>query len=320
MLRQICVTILAMTIAGSALAEDKPAKVSLDWATYNPVGMVVKAKGWLEEDLGKDGIAVEWTKVAGGPQSIGLINAGKADFGTTASSAGLVGKIDGAQFKAIYIFSKAEWTAVVVPANSPIKTVADLKGKRIAAGRRTDPQLVLARILEDNGIAFSQIEMVNMSHPDGKLAMESGAVDAWAGLDPMMAQAEIAGTGRILARAPQYVSDGLLIVNVKFAAEHPSVVKRVLAAYEKARLWALAHPDDLTAMMAEASGQPREVIVRQLERTDLTNPVIGAKQRETLVGAGMVLQKLGLVPQTVKVAEEVDAMIDTSFFSAPAKP
>lgn len=317
MLRQFAMALIAMTLAGGALAEDKPAKVTLDWATYNPVGMVLKAKGWLEEDLGRDGIAVEWTKVAGGPQSIGLINAGKADFGTTAGSAGLVGKIDGAAIKAIYVISKPEWTAVVVPANSAIRTVADLKGKRIAAGRRTDPQLVLARILEDNGVALSEVTFVFMSHPDGKLAMDSGSVDAWAGLDPMMAQSEVDGTGRLLARAPDYNSYGLLIVSSPFAAAHPATVRRVLAAYEKARLWAIAHPDDVVAMLAESTGLPKPVIVRQMERIDLSNPVIGARQRDTIIASGQVMQKLGLLPDSVKVAEEVDAMMDSSFFSAP---
>lgn len=318
MLRQVAITLIAMTLAGGAVAEDKPAKVSLDWATYNPVGMVLKSKGWLEQDLGKDGIAVEWTKVAGGPQSIGLINAGKADFGTTAGSAGLVGKIDGAAFKAIYVFAKAEWSAVVVPTNSPIKTVADLKGKRIAAGRRTDPQLVVARLLEDNGVALSEVSFVFMSHPDGKLAMDSGSVDAWAGLDPMMAQSEVSGTGRLLARAPDYNSYGILIVSNKFAAAHPSVVRRVLADYEKARLWAVAHPNDVIDMLAESTGLPKPVIMRQMERVDLSNPLIGAKQRDTIIASGQVMQRLGLLPTSVKVADEVTAMVDTSFFSAPA--
>lgn len=300
-------------LSAAAMAEDKPAKVGLDWATYNPVGMVLKAKGWLEEDLGKDGIAVEWHKSAGGPQSIGLLNSGKTDFASTAGSASLTSKIDGAAIKIIYVFSKPEWAALVVPAASPIKTVADLKGKRIAAGRGTDPHNLLVRALADNGVALTDVNIVIMTHANGKAAMDSGIVDAWAGLDPMMAQGELDGTSRLLFRAPDYNSFGVLNVSVDFAKSYPSIVRRVLVAYEKARLWSIEHPDDVIAMLAEASGMPNPVIAKQMERTDLTQPVIGAKQRAVMIAVGEVFQKAGLVPESVKIADEVDAMIDASF-------
>lgn len=309
----------AVLVSAGAIAEDKPAKVALDWATYNPVGMVLKAKGWLEEDLGQDGIAVEWTRSVGGNQSIGLINSGKIHFASTAGSAALVGKLDGAQIKAIYAFSQPEWAALVVPANSPIRTVADLKGKRIAAARGTDPHLLLVRALADHGVSLNDVNIVIMSHTNGKPAMDGGSVDAWAGLDPMMAQAELDGSGRLLFRAAHYNTYGLLNVSTSFAKAHPATVRRVLAAYEKARLWSIEHPGDVIAMLAEASEMPKPVIARQMERTDLSQPVIGTPQRDALIAAGNVLHTLGLVPESVKVTDEVDALIDVSFLPQLAK-
>lgn len=314
MLRHIAFLILGLTLAGGALAEDKPAKVSLDWATYNPVSVALKANGYLEQDLKKDGIAVEWTKSGGSNVSIGFLNAGKIDFGSTAGAAALVGKIDGATIKSVYVYSKPEWTALVVKPNSPIKTVADLKGKRIAAARGTDPHVFLIRALAEAGMTPKDVTIVVMAHANGKAAMEAGDVDAWAGLDPMMAEAEVNGTGRLFYRAPDFNSYGILNVSIDFAKKYPALVKRVLGAYEQARLWSIAHPDELTALMVEATGMPKAVVAKQLtERTDLKDPVIGPKVRTAILAAGVTLQKEEAVPSTVDMAATVDALLDSSF-------
>ena len=99
----------------------------------------------------------------------------------------------------------------------------------------------------------------------------------------------------------------------------PATVRRVLAAYEKARLWSLEHPGEVIAMLAEATEMPKPVIAKQMERTDLTGPLIGAPQRDALIAAGNVLRSLGLVPASVTVTDEVDALIDASFLPQPAQ-
>ena len=314
MFRRLALSLFAVTLATSALAEDKPAKVALDWATYNPVSVALKAKGFLEDDLKKDGIAVEWAKSGGSNVAIGFLNAGKVDFGSTAGAAALVGKIDGAAIKSIYVYSKPEWTALVVKPDSPIKTVADLKGKRVAAARGTDPHIFLTRALAENGLSPNDVSVVVMAHANGKAAMEAGDVDAWAGLDPLMADAEVNGTGRLFFRAPDFNTYGVLNVSTTFAEKYPSTVKRVLAAYEQARLWSIAHPDELTALMIEATGMPKAVVAKQLgERTDLKDPVVGPKVRAAILAAGITLQKVGAVPETVDVTATLDAMLESSF-------
>lgn len=320
MLRRFVLSLLAMTISTAALAEDKPAKVALDWATYNPVSVALKAKGFLEEDLKKDGIAVEWAKSGGSNVSIGFLNSGKVDFGSTAGAAALVGKIDGAAIKTVYVYSKPEWTALVVRPDSAIKTVADLKGKRVAAARGTDPHIFLTRALAENGLSSTDVNVVVMAHANGKAAMEAGDVDAWAGLDPMMADAEVNGTGRLFFRAPDFNTYGVLNVSTGFAEKYPSTVKRVLAAYEQARLWSIAHPEELTALMVDATGMPAAVVAKQLtERTDLKDPVVGPKVRATILAAGMILQKVGAVSDTVDVTAMLDTMLDPSFLPKAAQ-
>lgn len=320
MLRRLAATLIAMTVATGALAEDKPAKVSMDWATYNPVSVALKAKGFLDEDLKKDGIAVDWVKSGGSNVAIGFLNSGKVDFGSTAGAAALVAKIDGAAIKTIYVYSKPEWTALLVKPDSPIKTVADLKGKRVAAARGTDPHIFLTRALAENGVAPTDVTVVVMAHANGKAAMEAGDVDAWAGLDPLMAEAEVQGTGKLMFRNADFNTYGVLNVTTDFAAKYPSTVKRVLAAYEQARLWSIAHPDELLAMMVEATGMKKEVVAKQLhERTDLKDPVVNAKVRSTIQAAGVTLQKVGALNDKVDVAATLDSLLDPSFLPKAAE-
>src|ERR1700752_2336008 len=177
--------------AGALLAADKPKDVRIDWATYNPVSILLKDKGLLEKELARDGIAVTWVQTVSSANALQFLNAGSIDFGSSAGSAALVARINGNPIKSVYVYSRPEWTALVTTKDSRIATVADLKGKRVAVTRGTDPHLFLVRALLSAGLTDKDITPVLLQHADGKTALIRGDVDVWAGLDPMMAQAEI---------------------------------------------------------------------------------------------------------------------------------
>src|ERR1043166_7184668 len=167
-------------------AADKPKEIRLDWATYNPVSMVLKEQGLLEKEFAKDGIAIRWVQTLGSNKALEFLSAGSIDFGSTAGSAALVSKINGNPIKSIYVYSRPEWTALVTRKDSTITKVSELKGKRVAVTRGTDPHIFLVRALLDAGLTEKDITPVLLQHPDGKTALIRGDVDAWAGLDPMM--------------------------------------------------------------------------------------------------------------------------------------
>ena len=156
-----------------------------------------------------------------------------------------------------------------------------------------------------------------LQHADGKLALLRGDVDAWAGLDPLMASAEVEFGAKLFLRRPENNTWGVLNTTESFEAAHPDIVKRVLAVYEQARKQAIANPDALKAALIEAAKLPDIVIAKQLERTDLTQPEIGAKQHETILAAGLALQKAGVVPADVDVAKVTTELIDTTFVVKP---
>jgi len=130
-----------------ARAADKPAEIRIDWATYNPVSMVLKDKGLLEKEFAKDGIGIRWVQTLGSNKALEFLNAGSIDFGSTAGSAALLGKINGNPIKSIYVYSRPEWTALVTRKDTPIAKIEDLKGKRVAVTRGTDPHIFLVRAL-----------------------------------------------------------------------------------------------------------------------------------------------------------------------------
>ena len=241
------------------------------------------------------------------------MNSGSLDVGGSAGGAGLVARILGNPIRSVGVYSLAEWTALVVPGDSFITRVEDLKGKRIAVTRGTDPHIFLERALADAGLSDKDVTLVLLQHADGKQALLRGDVDAWAGLDPLMASAELEDKAVLFFRKPEYNSGGVISVPESFAAEHPDIVKRVLGVYETARQEAVARPGALKDALVAATKLPPEVIERQLERTRLTTSRIDDTERKAILEAGLALQKAGLVAEEVKVADVVDSLIDDSF-------
>jgi len=302
---------LSALIGGQASAADALKEIRLDWATYNPVSMILKQRGLLEKEFAKDGIAIVWVQSAGSNKALEYLNAGSIDFGSTAGSAALVARINGNPIKSIYVYSRPEWTALVTTKDSRIATVADLKGKRVAVTRGTDPHIFLVRALLDAGLSEKDISPVLLQHADGKTALIRGDVDAWAGLDPMMAQAEIEDGARLFFRKPQANTWGILNVREQFLKDHPDVVRRVLATYEEARKYAVANYDDLKKTFIAATKLPDAVVDKQLkERTELTHSRIGAPQRESILAAGLALQQAGVIDAKSDVKATLDALID----------
>jgi sulfonate transport system substrate-binding protein len=295
----------------TAHAADKPKQIVIDWATYNPVSMLLKDKGLLEKEFAKDGISIRWVQTLGSNKALEFLNAGSIDFGSTAGAAALVAKINGNPIKSIYVYSRPEWTALVTRKDTTINKIEDLKGKRVAVTRGTDPHIFLVRALQSVGLTERDITPVLLQHPDGKTALIRGDVDAWAGLDPMMAQAEIEDGARLFYRNAAANTWGILNVRQEFLKDHPDLVQRTLAVYEEARKYSLAHYDELKHVFVVVTKLPDAVADKQLkERTEITHNRMGAPQRESILAAGVALQQAGVIPASVDVKATVNDLID----------
>jgi sulfonate transport system substrate-binding protein len=284
-----------------------PSEIRIDFATYNPVSLVLKEQKLLEKAFEKDGISIRWVQTLGSNKALEFLNASSIDFGSTAGAAALVAKINGNPIKSIYVYSRPEWTALVTRKDTGITKVADLRGKRVAVTRGTDPHIFLVRALAEAGLTEKDVKLVLLQHPDGRLALERGDVDAWAGLDPMMAASEVESGAVLFYRKPEANTWGILNVREEFAKENPDIVKRVLAVYEEARKWSLANPAEVKKIFVAFTKLPEAVVERQLAtRTELTHSVIGDPQRESIVAAGLALQQAGVIPSDTDVKGTVD--------------
>ncbi len=312
--RRLALAALAVAaLATPALAQ--PKEIRLDYATYNPVSLVLKERGTLEKALEADGIKVRWVFSAGSNKALEFLNAGSIDFGSTAGAAALIGKINGNPIKSIYVYSRPEWTALVTGAKSEITKVADLKGKRVAVTRGTDPHIFLVRALADAKLTEKDVKLVLLQHADGRLALERGDVDAWAGLDPLMAAAEVESGAKLFYRKPEDNTWGILNTREAFAAENPALVRKVIAAYEEARRYALANPAELKKILVDYTKLSEPVIERQLTRTELTHSAIGQAQIDSITAAGIALKEAGVLPAATDVKAAVDSLIDRGFLA-----
>src|SRR5215468_3749465 len=301
----------------TAQAADKPKQIVIDWATYNPVSMLLKDKGLLEKEFAKDGISIRWVQTLGSNKALEFLSAGSIDLGSTAGAAALVGKINGNPIKSIYVYSRPEWTALVTRKETTINKIEDLKGKRVAVTRGTDPHIFLVRALLSVGLNEKDISEVLLQHPDGKTALIRGDVDAWAGLDPMMAQAEVEDGARLFYRNKDANTYGILNAREEFLKDYPDLTRRALAVYETARKYCLENYDDEKRVFIEATKLPGPVVDIQLkERTDLNFNRIGAPQRDTILKAGLALQQAGVIPGNVDVKKALDDLVDDRFVSA----
>lgn len=314
--RQLLVSAAAAGLLPGRLARaaGKPAEIRIDWATYNPVSLVLKDKGLLEKEFAKDGISIRWVQTLGSNKALEFLNAGSIDFGSTAGSAALLGRINGNPIKSIYVYSRPEWTALVTRKDAPINKIEDLKGKRVAVTRGTDPHIFLVRALLSVGMSEKDIQPVLLQHPDGKIALIRGDVDAWAGLDPMMAAAQVEDGARLFYRNKDANTYGILNAGEDFLKNYPDLTRRVIAVYEEARKYCLAQYDDEKRVFMDMTKLPAAVVDIQLkERTDLTFNRIGPPQRDTILQAGLALQQAGVIPPTVDVKQTLNDLVDDRY-------
>ncbi len=313
-LKTLTAALAALLLNPAAHAETAPKEVRLDYAYYSPVSLVLKHFGWLEQALPDS--KVSWVFSQGSNRSLEYLNSGGADFGSSASLSAVLARANGSPIKSVYVYSRAEWTALVVAKGSPLNSIADLKGKKIAATKGTDPYLFTLRALEKAGLNKDDVELLHLQHPDGRTALEKGDVDAWAGLDPHMAASELQAGSRLLYRNKDFNSYGVISVTEGFAKQHPQTIATVIKAYEKARHWAIAHPDEFAQLLADASKLPLEVAKRQLSRTDLSAPQLTAEDATASKAAAPILVSEELVKRGANVDQVIDHLIDPTFGKA----
>jgi sulfonate transport system substrate-binding protein len=288
--------------------------LNIDWATYNPLSLIIKDQGWLEDELGSD-VTVNWVQSLGSSKANEFLRAGSIDVGSTAGSAALLARSNGSPIKTIDVYSQPNWSAILVPADSDIDSVEDLKGHTIAAATATDPYFFLLQALEEAGLSTDDVTIENLLHPDGKAALESGAVDAWSGLDPLLSTSVESGASKVIYDNIDFNSYGFLNATESFIETSPKLAQLVVDAYEKARAYAIANPEEAAQILADAAEIELPVAIAVLtDRTNLDiDPVPGQTQTDVLSVIGPIFVSNGDVASQDLIDTALDSLYDTQF-------
>ena len=318
MKRRTLLQLAAGSVAASTLPRLAVAapleELRLDYAYYSPTSLVLRRFGWLEQDFKAEGTSVKWVFSAGSNRALEYLNGNSIDIGSSAGLAALLARANGNPIRSPYIFSRPEWTALVVPKESTIRSVADLKGRKVAATKGTDPYLFLLRALQVAGLKRGDIEHVGLQHADGRAALEQGKVDAWARLDPHMAASELERGSRLLYRNVAFNTYGFLNVREQFLATHPDATARVIQAYERARAWVRANPTEAAKILSEEAKVSLPVALLQIKlRSDFSQPLPGNEHLAALRQAAPILRDEALVKPGVDLGRAITDLVETRF-------
>ncbi|MFL6697638.1 MAG: sulfonate ABC transporter substrate-binding protein [Vitreoscilla sp.] len=300
---------MALTLsAGAALAE--PAKeLRIGYQKSASLLVLQKAQGTLEKRLSSQGVAVKWVEFPAGPQLLEGLNVGAIDVGFVGEAPPIFAQAAGARF--VYVGNDPaapQAEALVVPKSSPLKTVADLKGKRVALNKGSNVHYLLVKLLEKNHLKYSDITPVFLPPADARAAFEKGAVDAWAIWDPFLAAAEAQVGARQLADGTGVVANyAYYLAQSDFAQANAGVIRELFASTQEAARFVQADAQRAAGLIAPLQGLDPAVVEVSLKRyrfgvQPLTPAVVAEQQK--LADAFLELQ---LIPKPVRIADAVPA-------------
>jgi sulfonate transport system substrate-binding protein len=295
---------LAIGLPRGARAADKVLRIG-----YQKYGSLVllKGKGALEPVLKDLGFSVTWTEFAAGPQLLEALNVGAIDFGTVGEAPPIFAQAAGAPL--LYVANEPpapEGEAILVPKGSPLKTVADLKGKRVVFNKGSNVQFLVVKALRAHGLDYKDIEPVYLPPADARAAFEKGAVDAWAIWDPFLAAAEVAIEARALVTGTGLVANHqFYLAEQKFTDANPQIVDAVLKGLYEIGEEVRANPEEAAKKLSPNVGIPAPVLAKAIRRQSfglkpLTPEVVAAQQ-----AIADTFFELGLLPKPITVADVV---------------
>ena len=303
----------AASAATSQAPDPALAELKIDFATYSPPSLVLRKQGWLEQEL--KGTTITWVYSAGSSNALNFLQSNAVDFGSTAGSAALLSRANGNPIKAVYIYEQPEWTAMVVAKDSTITDAKQLKGKKVAAQKGTDPFFFLLRTLAANGLTQADIQLVNLPHAQGRTSLELGQVDAWAGLDPQMAASELQAGSKLIYRNKDFNTYGFLNSREAFLQKYPETTKKIIALYERAKQWIVDNPDQAAQVLSDEAQITLDVAKRELfERMNFkTSGIPGDAHVGVLNAVVPIINAEQLANPGANVTKAVTDLIDGTY-------
>jgi sulfonate transport system substrate-binding protein len=304
--RLIAVAVLSMSTAlvgvGASYGQDKT--VHIGYQKYGKL-VLLKSRGTLEPRLKALGYDVKWTEFQFGPPLLEAINVGSIDFGNTGETPPVFAQAAGAPIRYVAYEPPAQkGEAILVQKDSPLKSLADLKGKKVAVARGSNAHYLLVKALEKAGVKYEDITPVYLAPADARAAFETGAVDAWSIWDPYQSAAETTLGAKTLTDATGLVPNTqFYLSSQKFIETEPKVLDIVLDELRGVDAWAQADIHVVAEQLSALVGLPVPVLEVALKRQSygikpIDDQVLVAQQK-----LADTLYQLKLVPKEVRVSD-----------------
>lgn len=286
--RQVLAAGLATATLSSGLPVLAQSATTLRIGYQKAAGLFVllKAQGTLEKTLGAQGVAVKWIEFPAGPQLLEGLNVGSVDVGYVGEAPPIFAQAAGARF--VYIGhdpAAPQAEAILVPKGSAIKTVAELKGKKVALNKGSNVHYLLVKALEKHGLKYADIQPIFLAPADARAAFEKGSVDAWVIWDPFLAASEKKIEAHILADGTGVVNNyAYYLAERGFVNAHPAVIKALFGVLVEQGTWLNQNVQQAAAKIAPLQGLDADVVELTLKRnrygvTQLSDAVIAEQQK-----------------------------------------
>lgn len=299
----IAASLLLGTCAlSNAAAQETPQQITIGYQKAN-IFALLKYRGSLEKALAPQGIKLRWIEFPAGPQMLEGLNVGSIDLAATGDAPPAFAQA--AKADLIYLGhspASPKTEAIVVPQDSPIKTVADLKGKRVALNKGSDVNYLLVSALEQAGLSYKDVTPVYLPPSDARAAFQRGSVDAWVIWDPYYAEVQSHANARLLKDAeglvPHYT---FYLASRHFAETYPDSAKLVLGQLGELSTWANEHQDEAAKILSQSTGLDQAIWAKALARmpfgSQRMTPEVFAQQQQL----ADKFTAIGLLPVKVDV-------------------
>jgi sulfonate transport system substrate-binding protein len=296
----------ALLASTSAWAEN--ALLRIGYQKYGTL-TVLKGKGDLEKRLKPLGVDIKWVEFPAGPQLLEGLNVGSIDFGTVGEAPPVFAQAAGANL--VYVANQPpapQAEAIVVPKGSNVKSLADLKGKKIALNKGSNVHYLLVKALEKAGLKYTDVQTVFLPPADARAAFERGSVDAWAIWDPFLAAAEQQIGARVIADGKGIVANHqFYLASRDYADKNPGVIKAIVSELQKLDVWAAK---DLQAVAEVLS--PQIGLSVPIAKVAATRFAYGIQPINTAVAVEQqkiadVFYDLKLIPKAIRIADALPA-------------
>ena len=272
---------------------------------YQKYGLlpIIKARGDLDKALKQKGINIKWVEFPAGPQLLEGLNVGSVVFGEAGEAPPIFAQA--ANSKLVYIANqpaapKAE--ALIVPKDSNIQSIQELKGKRVVLNKGSNVHYLLLKLLEANHLKLSDIDVVYLPPADARAAFEKGAVDAWVIWDPFFAAAEQQLGAKVLATGENLVSNHqFYLADREFAEQHPDVLKTVVNELNTTTQWVSQHQTDAAKLLEQQTGLSTEILGTSISRMGFgVKPISNEVAKEQQYVADAFYQQK-LIPNKINI-------------------